>query len=159
MYNDFEWMNDVPAGDFTAETMADFFEFAQVGDEVYMHGTMGMGYSLNKYDCFGKIVGIQGIKVHIQTVGAWGGKSVLRFNIPKIYEKVPELWVQEQGFVGDHKLITEVEVPYKEYGNYDYRVKTTTVIFNDIVTLLKHTRFTPHDYYGNIKIHLIDREM
>lgn len=151
--NDFEWMGDVPGGDFCAETMDDFFEFAQVGDEIYMHGVLGTGRGLTKYDTFGKIIGISGIKIHIQSRQ---GTSELRFNIPTIYEKVPSLWVQEQGFNGDYEIVREIDRPY--FGS-DYSKITEYVLFKDVTTLLKKSRFMGDDYYNKFKIHLIDRNI
>jgi hypothetical protein len=155
--NEFEWMNDVPGGDFDESTMEHFFEYAQVGDEVYMHGSPSKSaFSTVKYDTFGIIVFKKSNKVQIQVPEIVGGSDV-RLVVPAMYEKVPELWVQDKGFHGKFEVVEEIDRTNEWYGAKPTRRKV--VVFRNVVTIIRPSRFMPEDWYNDFKIHLIDRVM
>jgi hypothetical protein len=143
METEFDWIVDIPGDQFTKETYDDLFEYAQEGDEVYVHGRVGHGWYAETIDNFGVIVYATDDEICVQFDGTMNRESPVSYTIPRQYEAIPELWIQEQGFATD---------------NIRFEVEGGVVYIPDCKIFRKRVGAIGSDIHKGFMFHLIRRD-
>jgi hypothetical protein len=141
MRTEFDWFNDIPGDHFTGDNILLLFEYAQLGDRVYVQGRTPTLIQ-DTVDDFGTIINIEDngtIIVQLDDETTTMEKNII---IPDMYRLVPELYVEEQGFIGE------------------YVVKRGCVCFENVVPFYKPIgrRKVFQRHYDKLNFHIIHRE-